>query len=127
MRRVLARHRASASLSWGELAEGTVPPRGVVVPEVLHKHLSQAVLVDDQQPAGISRRRVQMNLSQIVSIRGACGALAMILMPSAINTASRAASRHAARESARRGPWQARDTGLAAPHSPGSAHVTPWQ
>lgn len=42
--------RASVSLSWGELAESTVRPAGVVVLEVLGKHLSHMVLIDDQQP-----------------------------------------------------------------------------
>jgi hypothetical protein len=37
-------------LGGGELAEGTVRPGGVVVLEVLGWHLSQVVLVDDQQP-----------------------------------------------------------------------------
>ena len=40
------------SLSRGELAEGTVRPGGVVVVQVLGRHLVQVVLVDDQQPAG---------------------------------------------------------------------------
>ena len=36
-----------------------------------------------------SRRRVPMNLSQIAFALGACGGLARILMPSAVNTASK--------------------------------------
>jgi hypothetical protein len=41
---------AGVGLSWGELAEGTVRPGGVVVPQVLGQHLSQVLLVEDQQP-----------------------------------------------------------------------------
>ena len=40
----------AASLSWRELAEGTVRPSGVVVPQVLGQHPVQVVLIDDQQP-----------------------------------------------------------------------------
>jgi hypothetical protein len=39
-----------AGLSWCELAEEAVRPGGVVVLKVLGQHLSQVVLVDDQQP-----------------------------------------------------------------------------
>jgi hypothetical protein len=39
-------------LGWGELAEGTVRPGGVVVPQVLGQHMPQVVLIDDQHPAG---------------------------------------------------------------------------
>ncbi len=41
--------RPGAGLSWGELAEGTVRPGGVVVPHVLGQHLAQMALIDDQQ------------------------------------------------------------------------------
>jgi hypothetical protein len=37
-------------LSRSELAEGTVWPGGVVVPQVFGQHLAQVVLIDDQQP-----------------------------------------------------------------------------
>jgi hypothetical protein len=36
------------SLGWRELAEGTVRPGGVVVPQVLGQHLAQVVLINDQ-------------------------------------------------------------------------------
>ena len=55
-----------AGLSRGELAEGTVRPRCVVVPQVLV-----------QQPA------------QMAFALGACGGLRRILIPSAVNTASK--------------------------------------
>jgi hypothetical protein len=35
------------SLGWRELAEGTVRPGGVVVPQVLGQHLAQVVLIND--------------------------------------------------------------------------------
>jgi hypothetical protein len=38
------------SLSRCELAHGTVGPGGVVMPQILGQHLTQVVLVDDQQP-----------------------------------------------------------------------------
>ena len=41
--------RAGADLSWGELAQGAVRPSVVVVQQVFGQHLSQVVLVDDQQ------------------------------------------------------------------------------
>jgi hypothetical protein len=81
--------RLGTGLGWGELAEGTVRPGGVVVLQVFGQHLSQVVLVDDQQPAGGSRRRVPSILSQMAFARGACGGLARILIPSAVNTASK--------------------------------------
>jgi hypothetical protein len=37
-------------LGWCELAEGTVRPGAVVVPQVLGQHLSQVMHIDDQQP-----------------------------------------------------------------------------
>ena len=37
-------------LGRGELAEGTVRPGGVVVPQVFGQHAAQVVLIDDQQP-----------------------------------------------------------------------------
>jgi len=40
------------SLSGCELAEGAVRPGGVVVLKVSGQHVTQVVLVDDQQPAG---------------------------------------------------------------------------
>jgi hypothetical protein len=42
--------RASVSLRWGELAEGTVRPGSAVLLVILGKHLLQVVLIDDQQP-----------------------------------------------------------------------------
>jgi hypothetical protein len=46
----------------GVLAEGTVRPGSVVVPQVLAQYMAQMVLVDDQQPveefsASLGRRR----------------------------------------------------------------------
>ena len=41
-----------AGLGRGELSEGTVWPRGVVVLQVFGQYLAKVALVDDQQPAG---------------------------------------------------------------------------
>jgi hypothetical protein len=41
---------SGAGLSGCELAEGTVRPGGVVMPQVLGQHPAQVVLIDDQQP-----------------------------------------------------------------------------
>ena len=41
--------RLGIGLGRDELAEGTVRPSGVVMPQVLGQHLSQVVLIDDQQ------------------------------------------------------------------------------
>ena len=38
------------SLSWCELAEGTVRPGGVVVLQLFGQNLAQVVLIDDQHP-----------------------------------------------------------------------------
>jgi hypothetical protein len=54
-----------ASLSWRELAEGTVRPGGVVMQEVLGQHPAQMVLINDQQRSKSSRRSVPIILSQI--------------------------------------------------------------
>jgi hypothetical protein len=45
-------------LGRSELAEGAVRPSSVVVLKVLGQHLSQVVLIDDQQPVEEFRRRV---------------------------------------------------------------------
>jgi hypothetical protein len=50
------------SLSRRELAEGTVRPGCVVVPQVFGQHPAQVMLIDDQQPVKSSRRRVPMIL-----------------------------------------------------------------
>ena len=42
--------RLGNGLGRGELAEGTVWLGGVVMPQVPGQHLSQVVLIDDQQP-----------------------------------------------------------------------------
>ena len=42
--------RAAVGLIWRELAEGAVGPGRVVVQQVLGQHLTQVVLIDDQQP-----------------------------------------------------------------------------
>ena len=42
--------RIGVSLSRGELAEGTVRPGLVIVPQVLGQHPSQVALIDDQYP-----------------------------------------------------------------------------
>src|ERR1017187_2076215 len=77
-------------LSGCELAEGTVRPGGVVVRQVLGQHLAQMMLADDQQPAGDLAAQGAMIGSQMAFALGACGGLARILMPSAVNTAPKA-------------------------------------
>jgi hypothetical protein len=82
--------RASVSLSWGELAEGTVRP-GIVIVQQVYRSAPGAggcsLTISTRSKS--SRRRVPMILSQIAFARGACGGLARILMPSARNTASK--------------------------------------
>ena len=56
--------------------------------KVFGQYLAQMGLIDDQQPVEELRRRVPMILSQIAFALGACGGLARILIPSAVNTAS---------------------------------------
>ena len=77
------------SLSRCELAEGTVRPAGVVVQQVLGQHPAQMMLIDDQQPVQDLPAQGAMIGSQIAFALGACGGLARILMPSAVNTASK--------------------------------------
>ena len=80
---------AGVGLGWGELAESAVRPGRVVVLQVFGQHPSQMVLIDDQQPVDeLPDAGVPRNLSQIAFAFGACGGLATILMPSAVNTAS---------------------------------------
>ena len=81
--------RAGRCLSRGQLAEGAVRPGRVVVRQVLGQHPAQVLLIDDQQPVEDFLRRVPMTRSQIAFARGACGGLATILVPSAVNTASK--------------------------------------
>jgi hypothetical protein len=81
--------RPGISLSRGELAEGTVRPGSVIVPQVLGQRSSQVVLIDDQDPVQELPRRVPTSRSQIAFALGACGGLARILMPPAVNTASK--------------------------------------
>ena len=53
-----------------ELTKGPVWPGSVVVPQVLGQYLVQVALIDDQQPAGTSRRRVPIIRSQMAFARG---------------------------------------------------------
>lgn len=61
----------------------------VITSQVLGQQPSQMVLIDDHQSVKSSRRRAPVILSQITFARGARGGLAAILMPSAVNTASK--------------------------------------
>jgi hypothetical protein len=82
--------RAGISLSWGELAEGTVRPGIVIVQQVFGQHPSQVVCsLTISTRSKSSRRRVPMILSQIALALSACGGQARILVPSAVNTASK--------------------------------------
>jgi len=47
------------------------------------------MFIDDQQPVEELAAQVPMILPQIAFALGACGGLARILMPSAVNTASK--------------------------------------
>ena len=80
--------RPGVSLSRCELAEGPVRPGCVVVAQVLGQHPSQVVLIDDQQPV---EEFPAQGADDPFADRalGACGGLARILMPSAVNTASK--------------------------------------
>ena len=55
--------------------------------KVFGQYLAHMVLIDDQQPVEKFPAQVPMILSQIAFALGACGGLARILMPSAVNTA----------------------------------------
>jgi len=76
-------------LSWRQLAEGAVRPGRVVVPQVLGQHLAQVALIDDQQAVeDLPALGADGPLADRVR-SGACGGLARILAPSAVNTASK--------------------------------------
>ncbi len=81
--------RPGTGLGRGELAEGTVRPGSVVVPQVLGQHPAQVVLIDDQHPVEDLPAQGAVIFSQMAFALGACGGLARILMPSAVNTASK--------------------------------------
>jgi hypothetical protein len=78
------------SLGRCELAESTVRAAGVVVPpQVLGQYLAQVVLADDQQPVEeLPAEGADDPFADGVR-PGACGGLARISMPSAVNTASK--------------------------------------
>jgi hypothetical protein len=81
--------RLAVGLSWCELAEGAVRPGGVVVLQVLGQHPSQVVLIDDQQPVeDLPAQRADDPFADRVR-PGRLRRLARILMPSAVNTASK--------------------------------------
>ena len=91
-----------AGLGRGELAKGTMRPGGVVVLKVFGQDLAQVMLVDDQQPVEELTAQDTMIRSQMALALGACGGLTRILMPSAVNTASKESANWPAR------PWTAR-------------------
>jgi hypothetical protein len=70
-------------------AKGAVRPGCVVVQQVFGQYPAQVALIDDQQPAGQFPAQGTYDLSQIAFALGACGGRARILMPSAVNTASK--------------------------------------
>ena len=80
---------AGVGWDWCELAEGTVWPGAVVVPQVLGQQLTQVMLIGDQQPVEELTAQGTDDSLQIAFALGACGGLARILMPSAWNTASK--------------------------------------
>jgi hypothetical protein len=78
-----------AGLSRCELAAGTVRPGGVVAQQVFGQYPAQMVLIYDQQPVEEFAARDTITLSQMPFAFGARGGLARILIPSAMNTASK--------------------------------------
>jgi hypothetical protein len=76
-------------LGRGELAEGTVRPGSVVVRRYSVSTRRSWCSLTISNRSKSSRRRVPMILSQIAFARGARGGLARILMPSAVNAASK--------------------------------------
>ena len=74
-------------MSWRELAEAAVRPGGVVCFRYSVSTFRRWRLRRSSRSRN-SRRRVPMRLSQIAFALGACGGLATILMPSAVNKAS---------------------------------------
>jgi hypothetical protein len=81
--------RPGVSLSGWELAEGTVRPGGVVMPQVLGQHPAQMVLIDDQHPVQELPAQGTDNPFADRVRSGRLPGLARILMPSAVNTASK--------------------------------------
>jgi len=85
----LGRAGRCLSWGWGQLAEGVMRPGRVAVHQALGQHPAQVLLVDDQQPAeefpaqGADGRFADRVRS------GACGALARVLVSSAVNTTSK--------------------------------------
>ena len=59
------------------------------MPDIFGQHLAQVALIDDQQPVQELPVQGTVILSQMAFALGACGGLARILMPSAMNTASK--------------------------------------
>ena len=75
-------------------AESSAPAlvlSGRRVPQVLDQRLSQVVLIEHQQPVEKLPAQGTYDPSQMAFALGACGGLARILMPSAVNTASKQA------------------------------------
>jgi hypothetical protein len=73
----------------GEPAEDLLPLDSVRWPRArCGQRPVQVMLVDDKQPVGECPAQVPMSPSQMAFAFGACGGLATILMPSAVNTAS---------------------------------------
>jgi hypothetical protein len=64
-------------------------PGRVVVLLVFGQHSSQVLFIDDQQPVQEFTAQGTDDLSQIAFALGACGGLARILIPSAVNTSSK--------------------------------------
>ena len=56
-----------AGLGRAELAEGTVRPSRIVVPQVFGQHLAKVTLIDDQQPVEDPRRKVPMIADRVRS------------------------------------------------------------
>jgi hypothetical protein len=78
-----------SGLSRCELAEGAVRPGCVAVQEIFGQYLAQVTFVNDQQPVEeLPARGADDSLADRIA-PGACSGLASILMPSAVNTASK--------------------------------------
>ena len=94
--------RPGMSLSRRQLAQSAVRPGDVVMEQVFGQYPAQVLLVHDQQPVEELTAQDTMIRSQMALALGACGGLTRILMPSAVNTASKESANWPAR------PWTAR-------------------
>ena len=77
------------SLSRWQLAQGAVRAGCVVVEQVFGHYPAPVMLIDDQQPVKELAAQLPIIRSQAAFPLGASGGLRRILMPTAVNTASK--------------------------------------